>query len=201
MDAAIDPVDPSLDGHRPSELPVERAWVMGMQTGGSILVCGTVPPKTSSGKVELYSAELEARYGYGVPRYRSVEAMHPLMLITPSSKRRTNATFGGESGSAGLQRIEIHPRDAEERGIAGGAMVPVWNGLGEVVLCATLSTALPPGVFYSSKGTWLATSPSGQTVNALLSADLRTDIMDGACYNETYVEVEPAPASTLNPCE
>jgi hypothetical protein len=28
------------------------------------------------------------------------------------------------------------------------------------------------------------------TVNALLDADIRTDIIDGACYNDTFVEVE-----------
>jgi hypothetical protein len=48
-----------------------------------------------------------------------------------------------------------------------------------------------PGVLYSPKGTWLASSATGQTVNALIPADIRADIEGGACYNETYVDVAP----------
>ena len=36
-------------------------------------------------------------------------------------------------------------------------------------------------------------NPTGNTVNALISSDIRTDIEDGACYNETFVEITPAP--------
>ena len=189
MDAAFDAQDSRLQGHRPSELPLDRALPMTAENGAPLLVCGTVKPGTPSGKVELYSADLEARYGCGLPRYQPVVGSYPLILITPSSSQRTNATFGGEPASAGLEGIEIHPGDAGARGIASGDSVRVWNALGEVVLRASLSTAMQPGVLYSPKGTWLTTSPSGQTVNALLSADLRTDIVGGACYNETYVEL------------
>ncbi len=44
-------------------------------------------------------------------------------------------------------------------------------------------------MLYSPKGTWLATSPTGQTVNALISSDIHTDIENGACYNENFVDV------------
>ena len=49
-----------------------------------------------------------------------------------------------------------------------------------------------PGVLYSPKGTWLATNPTGQTVKALIPSEIRTDIEDGACYNETFVDVARA---------
>jgi anaerobic selenocysteine-containing dehydrogenase len=74
-----------------------------------------------------------------------------------------------------------------------GNRVRVWNRLGEVTLIARLTDAVPAGVVYSSKGTWLSTSDTGQTVNALIDADRRTDIMSGACYNDTFVEVALAP--------
>ena len=45
-------------------------------------------------------------------------------------------------------------------------------------------------MLYSPKGTWLASSASGQTVNALIPSDIRADIVGGACYNETYAELE-----------
>jgi hypothetical protein len=47
-----------------------------------------------------------------------------------------------------------------------------------------------PGVLYTPKGTWLSASKTGQTVNALLNADIRTDIEDGACCNEVFCEVK-----------
>ena len=59
----------------------------------------------------------------------------------------------------------------------------------EAHFAARITDAVHPGVLYSPKGTWLATSPTGQTVNALISSDMRTDIEDGACYNETFVDV------------
>jgi anaerobic selenocysteine-containing dehydrogenase len=67
-------------------------------------------------------------------------------------------------------------------------LIKLWNGRGEVHLRAAISDAVRPGVLYSAKGNWLANSPSGRSVNALISADIRTDIEDGACYNETFVE-------------
>ena len=36
----------------------------------------------------------------------------------------------------------------------------------------------------------LRTSATGQTINALLPVGIRTDIEDGACYNETFCDVE-----------
>ncbi|MEZ5479237.1 MAG: molybdopterin dinucleotide binding domain-containing protein [Thiolinea sp.] len=83
----------------------------------------------------------------------------------------------------------MHPDDAARHGIADGAEVRVWNALGEVYLRAEHSTRMQAGVLYTPKGAWLASSRSGQTVNALISADARTDIMAGACYNDTFVAV------------
>ena len=200
MDAAIDGKDPRLEGYAPHALPLDRALLMATASGEPVLMCATVAPATPSGKVELFSEAMQQRYGYGVPRYealpgtgsaqRSDEAAPPLMLISPSSPKRTNATFGDCAHSAGSEVLEIHPHDAGARGIAEGDAVRVWNALGEVALRATISDAMQPGVVYSPKGMWLHSSSTGQTVNALLSADIRTDIFAGACYNDTFAQVE-----------
>ena len=87
-------------------------------------------------------------------------------------------------------RLIWHPIDAQARNIGEGDAVRVSNARGEVVLLATISDDVQIGVLYSPKGTWLRSSETDQTVNALLSADIRTDILDGACYNDTFVEVE-----------
>jgi anaerobic selenocysteine-containing dehydrogenase len=68
----------------------------------------------------------------------------------------------------------------------------VWNELGEVVLPLQVTDDVPPGVIASEKGRWLAGSPTGQTISALVSADMRADLAEGACFNDTRVEVGSA---------
>ncbi len=187
MDAAIDGSDARLAGVRPSALPTDRALPMEFD-GGDPVLFENVFPATSSGKVELYSASLEEAHGCGLPDYSPVESAHPLTLITPSSDKRINATFGGLSDSDGMPELEMHPGDAEARGLADGATLRVWNDLGEVQLILNITDATRPGVVFSPKGVWLRTSSTGQTTNALVPND-KADISDGACYNDTRVEV------------
>ncbi|MEZ5727474.1 MAG: molybdopterin-dependent oxidoreductase, partial [Burkholderiaceae bacterium] len=195
IDAAVDAADPRLEGLRPRDLPLDRALLMAAPDGEALRLCGNVAPKTASGKVELYSADLESRHGCGLPRFDPPAADRPFTLISPSSSRRTNTTFGADPASADAQPVEIHPDDAARAGVVDGQAVRVWNGLGEVALRARLSTSVAPGVLYVPKGAWLATSTTGQTVNALISANSRADICGGAAYNDTFVDIAPLPAA------
>ena len=192
MDAAIDPADPRLQGFRPSELPLDQAMLMTADEQREVVMCDTVIPGTASGKIELFSDDLEQRFGYGVPRYEPVSRNRPFSVITPSSSKRTNATFGGGKASEGIETVEINPSDATNLAISDGDQVELGNDRGRVILQAKLTDAVAPGVLYSPKGTWLGTSATGQTVNALIDADLKTDIVDGACYNETFVDLKKA---------
>jgi len=189
MDSAFAEGDPRLNGYRPSELPLEKALAMGTKDGADMILCDTVFPDTESGKIELFSQDLEERFGYGLPRFEPVERKYPLSIISPSSSKRTNATFGGCALSDGQEEVEINPLDAEMRGISDGDKLRVHNERGETLLIARITDAVLPGVLYTPKGAWLSASKSGQTVNALLDADIRTDIEDGACCNEAFCEV------------
>jgi len=192
MDAAIDPDDPRLGGHLPSKLPGDTAFLMNAGDGKEVLMCNTVKPDTPSGTVELFSKDLEEKFGYGTPRYEPVTRNRPFTVISPSSSKRTNATFGGDQVNLGVEIVEIHPDDALEAGIENSALVRLENDKGAVTLKAQISTAMQRGVLYSPKGTWLQTSETGRTVNSLISADLKTDIVGGACYNETFVDISVA---------
>jgi anaerobic selenocysteine-containing dehydrogenase len=189
MDAAIDKTDPRLEGYRPSSLPTDRAFLMNTQSQEDVMMCNTVTPGTASGKVELFSQALEDKYGFGVPRYEPVNKDRPFTVISPSSKKRTNATFGGDQASAGVEIVEINPEDAKAAGIEEGCLLTLKNDNGSVTLKARISAATRPGVLYTPKGTWLNTSKTGRTVNSLISADIKTDIVGGACYNETFVSI------------
>jgi anaerobic selenocysteine-containing dehydrogenase len=189
MDTAMDAADTRLQGFSPSEVPVDRALLIAAEDGEALVMCKTLTPATPSGKIELFCQDLEDRFSYGVPRYEALARDLPFTIISPSSSKRTNTTFGGCAESQGIEILEINPADTAARGISEGDEVRVWNDRGEVHLTARLTDAVRAGVLYSPKGTWLATSSTGQTVNALIPSDIRTDIEDGACYNETFVDV------------
>ncbi len=188
MDAALGD-DVRFEGRRPSEISVESAIRFDSPDGEPTIMCKNVSPATESGKIELYSADLEQRFGFGVPRYRTVEKNLPFTLISPSSSKRTNATFGGCDASGGIEIVEMNPADAEARGLTDGDTVVIWNERGKVTLKVVLSDATREGVLYSPKGTWRNTSETGLTVNALIPSDIRADLDRGACYNETFVDV------------
>ena len=189
MDLALNGADARMEGYQPSEIPLDRALEMTAKGGEPAIMCLNVTPATKTGLIELYSEEMEQKFGYGLPRYEKVPQDHPLTLITPSSSKRTNATFGHCSESAGAEELEMNPADAESRGLSDGQMVRAANGRAEVTFRLKVTDATRAGVIYSPKGTWCASSETGLTANALIPSDLRTDIEDGACYNETFVEV------------
>ncbi len=192
MDEAMNPEDPRFGGIRPSEISLHGAIRMKRPEGGEVIMCATVQPATRSGKIELFSEDLEARYGFGVPRFDPVLQDLPLVLISPSSSKRTNATFGGCLASKGPETLEMHPADASKRGLSEGDKVLVRNARGGVTYRLAVTDAVKQGVVYAAKGAWRDSSETGFTSNVLMSADIRTDIERGAAYNETFVEVEAA---------
>ncbi len=190
MDDAFDGSHALFGGVPPSEISLTEALQMQAPSGEEMIMCASIEPATDSGKIELFSAALEHQYGYGVPRYEPVPQALPLTLITPSSSKRTNATFGGNRASTALEIVEMNPEDARERGLTDGDKVVVWNAQGRVALQLKVTDATRQGVLYSPKGTWRESSDTGMTANALIPSDIRTDIVRGACYNETFVEAE-----------
>ncbi len=187
MDESLDLDDPRLKGLRPSQLPLDQALRMDFNGDWAIPFVNTFP-KTVSGKVELVSDDLGQRFDQALPTYRELESDYPLYLISPSSDKRINATFGGLKASDELPVLEMHPDDADSRGLKDGALVHVWNDLGAVHLLLKITDTVKAGTVYSPKGTWFKTSDTQQTVNALISGDY-ADIIGGACYNDTRVEV------------
>lgn len=192
MDEAIDLDDPRLGGVRPSRISTTRAQRMSGADGAPLVLFKNVFPATPSGKVELVSDVLAQRWGAAarIAGWRASESLFPLMLISPASDKRISSTLGGLDGSLRPPKLLMHPRDAAERGLQSGADVRLWNDRGEVILPLQVTDAVRPGVVASEKGAWLCTSRTGQTISALVSADMRADLAEGACFNDTRVEVE-----------
>jgi anaerobic selenocysteine-containing dehydrogenase len=149
-------------------------------------------PQTPDRKIHLVPEALDRESGHGLYSFLDDpgDGRHPLALISPASSRRLNSTLGQlEKGPAAL---EIHPRDAEARGIASGDSVRIWNEYGEVRVAARLNPDLRPGVVYLPKGLWSHNTLSGTTANAL-APDTLTDIGKGACFNDARVEIDKIP--------
>ncbi|HEV8578554.1 MAG TPA: molybdopterin-dependent oxidoreductase [Thermoanaerobaculia bacterium] len=158
--------------------------------------CGPAPvqfvdsfPLTPDGKVHLLPEALDREAPHGLYAFQEDPATErfPLALISPSTNRTISSTFG----QLVRKRIplEIHPRDAEARGISSGDVVKVWNDLGEVRVAAKLNPDLQPGVVLLPKGLWSHNTLSGNTANAI-APDTYTDLGQGACFNDARVEVE-----------
>jgi anaerobic selenocysteine-containing dehydrogenase len=191
MDDAIDGADPRLGGIRPSEIATRRAVQMAGPDGEPLSLFDNIFPATPSGKIELRSEALAERWGAValLPSWRKSEAAYPLRLISPASDKRISSTLGDLKASRNAPPLLMHPDDAAYRGLTQGNQVRVWNERGEVILRLAMTDAVRPGVVASEKGAWLMTSPTGQTISALVSADLKADLAEGACFNDTPVEV------------
>jgi len=161
-------------------------------------VSGTVP--TPSGKIEFCSEKLAAQGLDGVPRFiPPVESrfgekakQFPLEFLSRKADNYMNSTFANLDGHRKMeartsQRLEMHPADAEARGIRDGDEVSIWNDRGALRLTAMMNAWLPAGVV-AGKLDWAKLSAGGANVNALTSERL-TDIGAGATFYSTLVEV------------
>jgi formate dehydrogenase major subunit len=89
-----------------------------------------------------------------VPTNEKVNAKYPLILTTgrilsqynvgAQTRRTENNRWHDED------RVEIHPHDADERGIAEGDWVGIASRAGETVLRAKVSERVQPGVIYTT---------------------------------------------------
>jgi anaerobic selenocysteine-containing dehydrogenase len=195
MDDAVDGAHPYMRGVKPSEISTASALRMLPPDGRPLALFDNLMPATPSGKIELASDPLAQRWGAQarLPGFRPRVSDFPLALVSPASDKRITSTWLGPNARNGEPSpLLMHPDDARARGLDGAGSVRVWNELGSAVLPLRITEAVTRGVVASEKGAWLATSATGSTINALVSADDRADLAKGACYNDTRVEVERA---------
>src|SRR5207248_352570 len=101
MDDAIDPDDPKLQGTRPSHIPTDDALQMKGSDGKPLVLFENVFPATPSGKIELKSEALAARWGAQalLPDWREPVAAYLLRVVSPASDKRVSSAPGGVPGS------------------------------------------------------------------------------------------------------
>jgi anaerobic selenocysteine-containing dehydrogenase len=168
---------------------LERDGLAVPETGAAPIQFVDAFPLTPDRKVHLLPEDLDREASQGLYAFHADPGSErfPLALISPSTSRMISSTFGQ------LYRkpvaLEMHPADAAARGIAEGEVVRVWNELGEVRVAVRLSPDVRPGVVFLPKGLWSHHTLSGTTANAL-APDTLADVGQGACFNDSRVEVE-----------
>ena len=188
MAASISPEHPALGGRSALELATDAC--VDLSVGAPGLLDGA-PPTTPSGRIELYCEALEQSCGMGLPWYRPLERRRRFLLVSPASENRTNSTFGGEPGHDDDLAVEMHPADAAESGVEDGQPARLINDFGEVVLPVRLSDRPRPGTVYVPKGGWLRSYPGKESINVLVPGH-KADLGEGACYNDTEVDIVAA---------
>ena len=161
---------------------------------------------STSGKCEFYSARLAAQGLDGLPDHipnyelQGAGTRYPLAMISPPARNFLNSTFVNVQSLRtveGRPLLEIHPDDAEARGIVSDAVVRVFNDRGSYLCHATVSRRARPGVVNGLGIWWRKMGLNGTNVNEVTSQAL-TDLGRAPTFYDCLVEVEAlaaAPAS------
>ena len=162
------------------------------------------PFPTKSGKIELYSREMEKRGLPPLPTYlddfenarHPLARKYPLTVCTPHSV----AWLHSRSNNPSLQELYpievfVNSSDAAQRGIETGDMVRVFNDRGVVERKAKVSERVPPGVIAMHQGPWFKPGGDGTDRGGGVNT-VTTDTIDrvggAGTYNGVLVEVEQA---------
>ena len=203
MDEALDSPNPWLKGlsrERLEEAGHLRLNFSGNGHAGSqpFLPYARGGFRTRTGKAELYSESLKAQgldpVAEFVPpeesRHTEKAKSYPLELLARKAQNFLNSTF---SNLPTLQRmeerglLEMHPVDAEARGIRSGDRVRVFNDRGEIQLEARVNGSVSPGVV-AARLNWAKLTPGGRNINVLTSEKL-SDMGNSATFYSVLVEV------------
>jgi anaerobic dimethyl sulfoxide reductase subunit A len=158
------------------------------------------PFHTPSGKIEIYSqqvADMDDPLIPPIPKYIEtwenlndpLTEKYPLQLITTHPKLRVHSQFYNVPWLTELesQAVIINASDAQVRGIKDGAHVRVFNDRGEMIIRASVTQRIMPGVVDIPEGGWYTPDEQG--------------IDWGGCPNVlNRDEASPAGAFTSNTC-
>lgn len=158
---------------------------------------------TPSGKCELYSPALEREGRDPLPNYTpphedpqtrpDLAAKYPLQMLSPPVPAFLNSTFVNVDSLRQQAReptLEIHPTDAQNRGITDGSWVRIFNDRGSFQARALVGDTVKPGVVVSQSIWWNRYTPDGVNCNTTTSTAL-TDFGAGATFFDNLVEVQP----------
>lgn len=161
---------------------------------------------TPSGKVEFYSTAAAAAGLDPLPDYippledtRSELAQrYPLAMISPPARHFLNSSFVNITSlraSEGEPWLDIHPDDAQARGVTAESYVRVFNDRGSLTLRARITDRARRGVVVALSVWWKKLARDGKNANELTRSDELTDMGRAPLFYDCLVQVEAAYAA------
>ena len=150
-----------------------------------------------SGKCEFFSQRLADMGQDGLPDYIAnyeipqTNAEFPLAMISPPARNFLNSSFVNLQSLRDIETepvLEMHPEDAQMRGIQEGDVILVFNQRGTYHCKARLNNRARPGVVNGLGIWWRKLGLNGTNVNELTSQNL-TDIGRAPVFYDCCVEV------------
>jgi len=166
---------------------------------------GNNPFPTPSGKIEIYSQELAKMNNPMIPPIpkfmESWEGLndplkeeYPLQLITSKLSRRAHTQFDNITWLRELipQTVCINTTDAQARGIENGSLVRVFNDRGEMIIPATVTERIMPGVVNVYQGAWFDPDKNGVDRGGCANVLTKDEPSPGGAFpsNTALVQVE-----------
>jgi anaerobic selenocysteine-containing dehydrogenase len=159
---------------------------------------------TASGKCEFFSAKMQADgldpLPAYIPPYESAQSapqlaqVYPLAMISPPARNFLNSTFVNVMSlrdTEGEPYLDIHPQDANARGILNGDMVRTFNERGSMIMKARVTDKARVGLVVGLSIWWKKYAGDGKNTNELTSQRL-TDMGRAATFYDVLVQVEKA---------
>jgi len=152
---------------------------------------------TPSGKCEFFSQRLADMGQDGLPDYIAnyeipqANSEFPLAMISPPARNFLNSSFVNLQSLRDIETepvLEMHPEDAQTRGIQDGDVIRVFNQRGTYHCKAQLNDRARPGVVNGLGIWWRKLGLNGTNVNELTSQNL-TDIGRAPVFYDCCVEV------------
>jgi anaerobic selenocysteine-containing dehydrogenase len=139
--------------------------------------------------VHLFPEHLDREAPLGLYGFQPDPAtdQYPLALISPASERTVSSTLGELPRPTVM--LDVHPDDAEARGLEANEVVRMFNAQGEVRLPIRITPLVKRGTVSMPKGVWRRHVSNGFTSNVLVPDSL-TDVGGGACFNDARVQIE-----------
>ncbi len=157
---------------------------------------------TASGKCEFFSAKMQADgldpLPAYIPPYESAQSapqlaqVYPLAMISPPARNFLNSTFVNVMSlrdTEGEPYLDIHPQDANARGILNGDMVRAFNERGSMIMKARITEKTRAGLVVGLSIWWKKYAGDGKNANELTSQRL-TDMGRAATFYDVLVQVE-----------
>ncbi|MFY8125435.1 MAG: molybdopterin-containing oxidoreductase family protein [Hydrogenophaga sp.] len=155
---------------------------------------------TPSGRCEFFSQRLADQGQDGLPDHlpnfepANTHPDYPLAMISPPSRHFLNSTFVNVKSLRDMEGqpwLEMHPSDAQARGLSDGQSVAVFNDRGRYECSVQVSTRARPGVVNGMGIWWRKLGANGTNVNEVTSQRL-TDMGRAPVFYDCWVQVSAA---------